>query len=198
MELIDNKSKRWINILKLLVSKNKWWSLQEISNEHIGSVRAIQSDLEQMKSFQTENGEPLIHIKPRQGISICNTQTIRVDYYIKEILKDTIEIRLIDGIFSKKTDLSMNGWTRLISVDPHCITRFIKSTRSLHPMKLSYVQIVCSFMGMRRRFVNSLLNFCLKCMEAGFGHSMIFQSKTQLIYYRSYFRCLKSMCQMWR
>lgn len=112
MELIDNKSKRWINILKLLVSKNKWWSLQEISNEHIGSVRAIQSDIEQMKSFQTENGEPLIHIKPRQGISICNTQTIRVDYYIKEILKDTIEIRLIDGIFSKKTDLSMNGWTR--------------------------------------------------------------------------------------
>lgn len=102
MELIDNKSKRWINILKLLVSKNKWWSLQEISNEHIGSVRAIQSDLEQMKSFQTENGEPLIHIKPRQGISICNTQTIRVDYYIKEILKDTIEIRLIDGIFRRK------------------------------------------------------------------------------------------------
>ncbi|CAM5423526.1 transcriptional regulator [Bacillus safensis FO-36b] [Bacillus safensis subsp. safensis] len=99
MELIDNKSKRWIKILKLLVSKDKWWSLQEISNEQIGSVRAIQSDLEQMKSFQTENGEPLIHIKPRQGISICYTQTIRVDYYIKEILKDTIEIRLIDGVF---------------------------------------------------------------------------------------------------
>lgn len=97
MELIDNKSKRWIKILKLLVSKDKWWSLQEISNEQIGSVRAIQNDLEQMKSFQTENGEPLIRIKPRQGISICYTQTIRVDYYIKEILKDTIEIRLIDG-----------------------------------------------------------------------------------------------------
>ncbi|MGG1883018.1 hypothetical protein ABDI15_11685 [Bacillus safensis] len=41
MELIDNKSKRWINILKLLVSKNKWWSLQEISNENIGSVRFV-------------------------------------------------------------------------------------------------------------------------------------------------------------
>lgn len=99
MELIDNKSRRWINILKLLVSQNKWWTLQEISKKKIGSVRAIQSDLEQMKSFQTEDGEPLIRMKPRQGISICFTQTLRVDYYIKEILKDNIEIRLIEGIF---------------------------------------------------------------------------------------------------
>lgn len=115
MELIDNKSKRWIKILKLLVSKNKWWSLQEISNEHIGSVRAIQSDLEQMKSFKTENGEPLIHIKPRQGISICFTQTIRVDYYIKEILKDTIEIRLIDGIFFEQ-NRSFYEWMDTLNI----------------------------------------------------------------------------------
>ncbi|CAM5263154.1 transcriptional regulator [Bacillus safensis FO-36b] [Bacillus safensis subsp. safensis] len=39
MELIDNKSKRWIKILKLLVSKDKWWSLQEISNDK--SVRFV-------------------------------------------------------------------------------------------------------------------------------------------------------------
>ncbi|MCY9576594.1 hypothetical protein [Bacillus xiamenensis] len=109
MELIDNKSRRWINILKLLVSQNKWWTLQEISKKKIGSVRAIQSDLEQMKSFQTEDGEPLIRMKPRQGISICFTQTLRVDYYIKEILKDNIEIRLIEGIFFEQ-NMSFYEW----------------------------------------------------------------------------------------
>ncbi|MEH7805119.1 MULTISPECIES: helix-turn-helix domain-containing protein [Bacillus] len=130
MELIDNKSKRWINILKLLVSKNKWWSLQEISNEHIGSVRAIQSDLEQMKSFKTENGEPLIHIKPRQGISICYTQTIRVDYYIKEILKDTIEIRLIDGIFFEQ-NRSFYEWMDTLNISRSTLYNTIHKINSI-------------------------------------------------------------------
>lgn len=130
MELIDNKSKRWIKILKLLVSKDKWWSLQEISNEQIGSVRAIQSDLEQMKSFQTENGEPLIHIKPRQGISICYTQTIRVDYYIKEILKDTIEIRLIDGVFFEQ-NRSFYEWMDTLNISRSTLYNTIHKINSL-------------------------------------------------------------------
>ncbi|MFP7272396.1 helix-turn-helix domain-containing protein [Bacillus safensis] len=130
MELIDNKSKRWINILKLLVSKDKWWSLQEISNENIGSVRAIQSDLEQMKSFQTENGEPLIHIKPRQGISICYTQAIRVDYYIKEILKDTIEIRLIDGVFFEQ-NRSFYEWMDTLNISRSTLYNTIHKINSL-------------------------------------------------------------------
>ncbi|MFS3916202.1 helix-turn-helix domain-containing protein [Bacillus australimaris] len=130
MDLIDNKSKRWINILKLLVSKNKWWTLQEISDEKIGSVRAIQSDLEQMKSFQTENGEPLIRIKPRQGISICYTQTIRVDYYIKEILKDTIEIRLIDGIFFEE-NMTFYEWMDTLNISRSTLYNTIHKINSI-------------------------------------------------------------------
>ncbi|GLF92250.1 transcriptional regulator [Bacillus safensis] len=130
MDLIDNKSKRWINILKLLVSKNKWWTLQEVSDEKIGSVRAIQSDLEQMKSFQTENGEPLIRIKPRQGISICYTQTIRVDYYIKEILKDTIEIRLIDGIFFGK-NITFYEWMDTLNISRSTLYNTIHKINSI-------------------------------------------------------------------
>ncbi|WP_458110190.1 helix-turn-helix domain-containing protein [Bacillus zhangzhouensis] len=130
MELIDNKSKRWINILKLLVSKNKWWTLQEISDEKIGSVRAIQSDLEQMKSFQTEEGEPLIRIKPRQGISICFTQTLRVDYYTKEILKDNIEIRLIDGIFFEQ-NMSFYEWMDILNISRSTMYNTINKINSV-------------------------------------------------------------------
>ncbi|MGE6631752.1 helix-turn-helix domain-containing protein [Bacillus sp. NPDC077027] len=115
MELIDNKSKRWIQILKLLVSRNKWWTFQEIADEKIGSVRAIQSDLEQMKTFKTEDGEPLIRMKPRQGVSICFKQNLRVDYYIKEILKDNIEIRLIHGIFFEHK-MSFHKWMETLNI----------------------------------------------------------------------------------
>ncbi|WFA03824.1 helix-turn-helix domain-containing protein [Bacillus sp. HSf4] len=99
MKIIDNQSKRIIRILKLLTSENKWWSLQEIADENIGSVRTIQNDLELMKEYKTVEGEPLIRIERRKGISICFTQFYRVDYYIKEILKKNFAVQLIQGIF---------------------------------------------------------------------------------------------------
>ncbi|MFA3776637.1 helix-turn-helix domain-containing protein [Bacillus safensis] len=98
MKLIETKSKRMISILKLLVSQNKWWTIQEFVDLEIGSFRAIQHDLEIMKSYLTDDHEPLLQFQLRKGISIRFSQRLRVDYYIREILLENTTIQLMTGI----------------------------------------------------------------------------------------------------
>ncbi|MCY7674726.1 helix-turn-helix domain-containing protein [Bacillus safensis] len=98
MKLIDSKSKRMISILNLLVSQNKWWTIQEFVDLEIGSFRAIQHDLEIMKSYQTDDHEPLLQFKLRKGMHISFSQRLRVDYYIKKILLENTSIQLAIGI----------------------------------------------------------------------------------------------------
>ncbi|KML09105.1 hypothetical protein VL07_16850 [Bacillus safensis] len=98
MKLIDSKSKRMISILKLLVSQNKWWTIQEFVDLEIGSFRAIQHDLNIMKSFLTDDHEPLLQFQLKKGISIRFSQRLRVDYYIREILLENTTIQLMTGI----------------------------------------------------------------------------------------------------
>ena len=98
MKLIDSKSKRMISILKLLVSQNKWWTIQEFVDLDIGSFRAIQHDLNIMKSFLTDDHEPLLQFQLKKGISIRFSQRLRVDYYIREILLENTTIQLMTGI----------------------------------------------------------------------------------------------------
>jgi len=98
MKLIDTKSKRMISILKLLVSQNKWWTIQEFVDLEIGSFRAIQHDLEIMKSYLTDDHEPLLQFQLRKGISIRFSQRLRVDDYIRQILLENTTIQLVTGI----------------------------------------------------------------------------------------------------
>lgn len=98
MKLIDSKSKRMISILKLLVSQNKWWTIQDFVDLEIGSFRAIQHDLEIMKNYQTDDHEPLLQFQVRKGISINFSQRLRVDYYIRKIFLENTTIQLMIGI----------------------------------------------------------------------------------------------------
>ncbi|MFS3916197.1 helix-turn-helix domain-containing protein [Bacillus australimaris] len=98
MKLIDSKSKRMISILKLLVSQNKWWTIQEFVDLEIGSFRAIQHDLEIMKSYLTDDHEPLLQFQLRKGISIRFSQRLQVDDYIRQILLENTTIQLMTGI----------------------------------------------------------------------------------------------------
>ncbi|MDM5319187.1 helix-turn-helix domain-containing protein [Bacillus altitudinis] len=103
MKLIDTKSKRMISILKLLVSQNKWWTIQEFVDLEIGSFRAIQQDLEIMKSYQTDDHEPLLQFQLRKGISISFSHRLRVDYYIKKILLENTTIQLVTGVIFEQS-----------------------------------------------------------------------------------------------
>lgn len=87
-----------ISILKLLVSQNKWWTIQEFVDLEIGSFRAIQLDLEIMKNYLTDDHESLLQFQVRKGISIKFSQRLQVDDYIRKILLENTTIQLMTGI----------------------------------------------------------------------------------------------------
>ncbi|MEH7204567.1 helix-turn-helix domain-containing protein, partial [Bacillus safensis] len=72
--------------------------IQEFVDLDIGSFRAIQHDLNIMKSFLTDDHEPLLQFQLKKGISIRFSQRLRVDYYIREILLENTTIQLMTGI----------------------------------------------------------------------------------------------------
>ncbi|MBY0189944.1 helix-turn-helix domain-containing protein [Bacillus aerophilus] len=125
MKLIDTKSKRMISILKLLVSQNKWWTIQEFVDLEIGSFRAIQHDLEIMKSYQTEDHEQLLQFKLRKGIHISFSHRLRVDYYIKKILLENTTIQLVIGIIFEPAK-SFVDWLNDLNVSRSTLYSTIK------------------------------------------------------------------------
>ncbi|WP_192987502.1 helix-turn-helix domain-containing protein [Carnobacterium mobile] len=117
-KLLDSSSSRRLQLVEVLLSDDKWWTIDELSRQLMCSARTIRADIQYHNSNTTS--EVIIETSKQRGIKLTTSNDFQMEKIYQRAMENSLNFQIIKKLFELDTpsieDLAEYLYTSISSI----------------------------------------------------------------------------------